>query len=198
MKPQEPKESRISCTEDQMMNILNHQRHDWMNNLQVLFGYIRMQKYDKLLDYMGKINAKAHQESLISKLGVPSLIWFYHSYRAESRELSLEFEMDEEINLLKLAVDPEMITRLIREVVGLFTESAETASGEPNTLSLSFDVEESGLLLDFVYQGAYRQEQAEAKLDRMGKDFSSSVEQMEREMETNKAVIGLMLPFHKH
>ncbi|MDP4095653.1 Spo0B domain-containing protein [Paenibacillus sp. P96] len=55
---------------------LNHHRHDWMNDLQVLYGYIRMGKYDKSAECVERIKERAAQDSKLSKLGIPALIFF--------------------------------------------------------------------------------------------------------------------------
>ncbi|UUZ84411.1 Spo0B domain-containing protein [Paenibacillus sp. P26] len=82
-----------------VLRLFNHYRHDWMNDIQILFGYVKLKKYDKLLDLMEKINEKVRQESYISKLGLPSLIVRLLSFQAEVKEPQLVLRMDEEIRM---------------------------------------------------------------------------------------------------
>src|SRR5690606_26969277 len=64
----------LQARDELLINVINHLRHDWMNDIQVLYGYLRLNKQDKCLDYMEIIKQKAAQESLISRLGVTELV----------------------------------------------------------------------------------------------------------------------------
>ena len=46
-----------------------------------------------------------------------------------------------------------------------FKNMLQSSDGESGTLSLEFDVQEDGLLLDFVYQGPYNREQLEQAVE---------------------------------
>ncbi len=59
-----------------LIQVVNRLRHDWMNDTQILFGYIQLKKFDNLQPYMEKIKMTMQQESNLSKLGIPSFIAF--------------------------------------------------------------------------------------------------------------------------
>ncbi|WP_052339443.1 Spo0B domain-containing protein [Gorillibacterium massiliense] len=180
-----------------MIRMLSVYRHDWMNDIQVLLGYAKLQKYDKLLDFMDKINAKAYQESCVAKLGDPDLIAFYYRFRMEEHSFNLEFEFDQEIHLSKLPLHGNRVTRLIRETVTSFNVcSISSSGGEANQLSLAFEEEQDALLLDFVYEGEYHpgiREKLEALI------AAYSAEQVTLELEAADAGISanLRVPFFK-
>ena len=85
-----------------LIQVINRLRHDWMNDTQILFGYIQLKKFDNLQPYMEKIKMTMQQESNLSKLGIPSLIAFLLLFRVQSKSLELEVELDQEINLGQL------------------------------------------------------------------------------------------------
>ncbi|MFD2880227.1 Spo0B domain-containing protein [Paenibacillus rhizoplanae] len=58
---------------------LNHHRHDWMNDLQVLYGYIQLGKPDKSVQCVERIKERIALDSRIAKLGVPSLVFYLQS-----------------------------------------------------------------------------------------------------------------------
>ncbi|WJH32551.1 Spo0B domain-containing protein [Paenibacillus sp. CC-CFT747] len=125
---QEQGKHREAAENNRLIKAMNEYRHDWMNDFQVLFGYIRLKKYDKLLDYMDKINADAYRESYVSKLGLPSLIVYFYSYRTDKKAMELEIEIEREIVLTKLPLDSEKAGELIRRTVELFRENAVEGS----------------------------------------------------------------------
>jgi hypothetical protein len=178
-----------------MLRMLAVYRHDWMNDIQVLFGYIRLQKYEKLLDYMDKINAKVHQESCVAKLGVSSLTAFYYAFRTQDQPLDLEFEFDEEIQLSQLPIRAEHVSTLIRRAVERFAECAvPDRVGEVNRLSLAFDVEDDGLLLDFVFEGEISPGIRE-ELSGLMDAFAADKPVLEQEWTEGRTVAAIRIPF---
>ncbi|WDH97852.1 Spo0B domain-containing protein [Paenibacillus urinalis] len=81
--------------EDTAISVLNHHRHDWMNDLQVLYGYIRLGKNDKSIQTVERIKERMTEESKISKLGVPSLIFYLQSYRISGSLVVLSVEVED-------------------------------------------------------------------------------------------------------
>lgn len=47
---------------------LSHQRHDWMNDVQILLGYLTLGKYDRMQNYLDQQVQKANDERLITQL----------------------------------------------------------------------------------------------------------------------------------
>ena len=66
----------IRNVEQTAIQMLNHHRHDWMNELQILYGYIQLGKLDKTVGSVERIKDRMATESRISKLGIPSLVLF--------------------------------------------------------------------------------------------------------------------------
>src|SRR5690606_8892232 len=74
---------------EDLLDVMNHYRHDWMNDLQVLFGYIQLNKADKLKAYVENLSDKLYRESLVSKLGVSELVAYLLLFRSKSRKLEI-------------------------------------------------------------------------------------------------------------
>ncbi|GFZ86073.1 hypothetical protein GCM10008018_35200 [Paenibacillus marchantiophytorum] len=178
-----------------LIQVMNRLRHDWMNDTQIIFGYIQMKKFDNLQPYMEKIKLNMQQESNLSKLGLPSFIAFLLLFRVESKSLEFVVELDQEINLAELPLRSGLIERVVRQTVECVQQHAATGEGEYGTLSLELDVQEDSLLLDFVYQGPYEREQLENALnERLGLNANAcSLEQ--HDWQEEEAVVTLRLPF---
>jgi stage 0 sporulation protein B (sporulation initiation phosphotransferase) len=178
-----------------ILQIVNRLRHDWMNDIQVLFGYIQLKKYDNLPTYMEKIRYSMQQESLLSKLGIPALITYILKFRAQAKAIQLEIGLEQEISLHNLPVQPGLIVNLVYDTVELFNAQAKPEFEKIGVLSLEFDVGEDHLLLDFVYQGPYNRESLEhAVRERLLRDSGNFVLDVHDYLE-EEAVIALRLPF---
>lgn len=192
----EEQKQREAVNQRQIIELMGQYRHDWMNDLQLLFGYVSLKKYDKLDDCMVKIRTKALQESSIAKLGIPSLVAFFISFRLYYNALALELEMEEDINLASLPLDHEKVSRLVQMTVKLIHAQATPSYGDPNILSIQFDLESEALLFDLIYQGGYDEMALQEGIEGITSAFTEHFATIDEEYTENQAVITIRLPFH--
>lgn len=186
--------SRNETADGRLIRTINQYRHDWMNDLQVMSGYLQLGKYDELRRFIEKVKDKSCVESNTAKLGVTSLVAYFQSFRAEHHSLTLEIELERELNLAALPLDAERVGELIQDVTELIHSHAAIAEAEPNTLSIGFDAEETGLLLDFVYSGTYR-EKLRDELTSYGVGKARDLADLHMEWGEQKAVVTVRVPF---
>jgi hypothetical protein len=192
--------ARRSASEDRvrqdkrLLRILSVYRHDWMNHIQVLMGYVRLNKTERLTEYMDKIKGKVFQESYLAKMGVSELVVYYYEFRSEQRHLELEFEIEQEICLSKLPLDGRAAAALIRDTVEFFAAEAAADHGESGALSLAFDEEEGCLLLDFVYSGCLSPAASDRFAGLLARHRRHGL-QAEQDWSEREAAIAVRLPF---
>ncbi|MBY9079378.1 Spo0B domain-containing protein [Paenibacillus sp. HN-1] len=134
---------------------LNHHRHDWMNDLQVLYGYIQLNKPDKSVQTVERIKERIALDSRISKLGIPSLVFFLQSYRTVGGNLELNVEVEEGLQLGD-KLSPEAGEELTSAVIGAVRAcqfGGTGLSGEPRQLSISFWQEDGDAVVAFCAEG---------------------------------------------
>jgi stage 0 sporulation protein B (sporulation initiation phosphotransferase) len=180
---------------DRLIRLLNHHRHDWMNELQVLFGYTRLKKFDILPDYMDKIRTSALHDSLLCKLGNPPLIVYLLEQRITGGACEVEVELETEIDLRKLALDEDTVYKLIKGVMDLLAGHAAPSPGEHSVVSLGFDGAEGELLVDFVYQGEADWDKLKSAITAFLGRYGERIGIREEEYGEGRAVIALALPF---
>ncbi|MFD0694099.1 Spo0B domain-containing protein [Paenibacillus sp. GCM10027628] len=178
-----------------VLQIVNRLRHDWMNDMQLLFGYIQLKKFDNLQPYMEKIKMNMQQESNLSKLGIPSLIAYLLLFRVQSKSLQLEIELDQEVNLGQLPLREGLIETMVRKTVELFKQYAASGGDECGVLSLEFDVQEDSLLLDFVYRGPYDGVGLEQEVQKTLQVQTAYHDLEQFELQEEEVVLALRLPF---
>ncbi|MEF2968030.1 Spo0B domain-containing protein [Paenibacillus sp. M1] len=130
---------------------LGHHRHDWMNDLQVLYGYIRLGKYDKLAGCVERIKERMAEDSKISRLGIPSLVFFLHSFRELNKSVQLEVCVEDDLQLgdLLAAEDAEEFTEAITAAIRAYQFSGRSSWGETLRLKLSLGREGGEVLAVF-------------------------------------------------
>lgn len=138
---------------------LGHHRHDWMNDLQVVYGYIRLKKLDKTIEYVEKISERMAVESQIAKLGVPSLVSFIQSFRIHSKSLELQVIVKDDINLNEMTADADQIAETIIHTINAYRFAAMPGSGQPAALRLELMTDEEALYAAFYYDGELMNEQ---------------------------------------
>lgn len=180
---------------EQIIRMLNRQRHDWMNSLQVLFGYIQLKKFDKLPDQMDKLRVNALFDGYLSKLGIPELIVFLFTFRADSKAPAFDVEIEQELDLRELELHEDDVCKLIRGTIETFAAAVSRSPEESGTLSVGFDQEEKELLLDFVYRGTADPAVLKEKIGEFLRKFAGAFELREEEYGEDKAVLALALPF---
>ena len=133
---------------------LNHHRHDWMNELQVLYGYIQLGKPDKTVQTVERIKERIALDSRIAKLGVPSLVFYIQSFRTHSSSLELEVQVEDGLNLEKLTNDAQdELTSVIMQTVRAYQYSGLAPQGEARKLSIGFTQDHGDILISFEGEG---------------------------------------------
>lgn len=121
------------------ISTLAHHRHDWMNDLQILYGYIQLGKYDKLTDCVERIKERVAAEGKISRLGIPSLVFFLQSFREVNSSIQLEVCVQENLHLDELlsVSDGEELSVAIMESIRAYQFTSRSTWGEILRLKLT-------------------------------------------------------------
>ncbi len=141
------------------VGILNHHRHDWMNDLQVLFGYAKMQKIDRLLEYMEKVKDKMTAESGIAKLGVPALVYYLQSFRTLTNMVELNVIIDGPIHLNELELDAKRTSNLLIGIMDAYRIFVKPEYMYNAQLDLHLYKDEQKLYASFHYDGELSNEE---------------------------------------
>ncbi|MFC4809014.1 Spo0B domain-containing protein [Paenibacillus sp. GCM10023250] len=132
---------------------LNHHRHDWMNDLQIVYGYIRMGKTDKTIQCVEQIRERMQTESKIAKLGVPALVLFLQSFRTTTSAMVIDMDIDGEVNLAEMGPEGERAAQAVIELIRAYREAAVSNGGEPARLLVDLSADEELLTLAFYFDG---------------------------------------------
>lgn len=183
--------------DEQWLSVISHLRHDWMNDIQVLYGYMRLNKYDKLAAFMETIKQKAAKESSVAKLGVTKLVVYLQMFRIQCPQILLEVDIEQELQLTELPVPSERVADAAIAVLdGFIRHTYEASNGEPQGLQLEWTVQDEELVLIFDYRGGYREAELNDTLRQaVSMNGSGPQWQLETEFEPQWAAITVRVPF---
>jgi stage 0 sporulation protein B (sporulation initiation phosphotransferase) len=175
---------------------LNRYRHDWMNDLQVLFGYIQMKKYEKLPLFVDKIKRKMSSESQIYNLGDPALSLLIADFCEQNDTYVFELNSTEAVVIRKLPVNDRLLQDLIFHLLSIFQQSSLGEDRQSNRLQLSFEALERSLCVHFHYTGNYEEKKlAEAANDVFSAQANRHMLKYNVDIEENEAAVSIEMPF---
>ncbi|AZS17039.1 Spo0B domain-containing protein [Paenibacillus lutimineralis] len=161
---------------------LGHHRHDWMNDLQLIYGYLKLGKYDKLGSCVERIKEQMALESKISRLGIPALVFFLQSFREVNRSIDLKIEIRDELQLdhMLQVEDAEELTEAIVETIKKFQFIGRSSWDEVLELHMSLYQENGEVIAAFYPEiEADNAEKLQRYIDEWQRDRRVQVERME-------------------
>jgi len=138
------------------IDAFSHARHDWLNDLQMIIGYVQLRKYDKLTACVDMLKQRMAEESRTSKLGSPGLVEALLTVRARVRPFAFKLSIEERFQMRAGAQGPETAELAVRRLLAGFEEASEKGErGADNALTCAFSNEQADTAIAFTYEGAY-------------------------------------------
>lgn len=136
---------------------LSHHRHDWMNDLQIMYGYLRLNKPDRAVEIVERIRSRMEHESRISQLGHAELCMFLLSFRTMSDHMRLEVAVPEVLHLDELPIDADRLAASVIGLVHLFRLHAEyQVHAAENVLRMTIARSQTALHIDLQFEGEWK------------------------------------------
>lgn len=147
---------------------LSHHRHDWMNELQIMYGYLRLNKPDRATEIVERIRERMDNESRISGLGHAELSMFLLSFRTTCDQMRLDVQVQEGLSLDRLPIEADKLASSLIGLIRLFQfRAAPSSRGAENVLRLKLTHSDDALRVELEYEGewAARQRLAQEAAD---------------------------------
>lgn len=102
---------------DLLLDLLNQQRHDWLNHFQVLLGYLRLGKTQEGEAYLRQVTEAIQSDSRIARMNCPLLAVFFLTFNFLHHDFQLQVEAEEHLDLSRLHIEHERFSRLVIDLV---------------------------------------------------------------------------------
>jgi stage 0 sporulation protein B (sporulation initiation phosphotransferase) len=146
-------EKLLDHAQASVIQTLSHHRHDWMNELQVLYGYLRLNKPDRAVDVVDRIRVRMEHDSRLSHIGNPKLSIYFLQFRTICDSMRLEVEVQDGLQLGWNPNDADSVAQAVIGMINVIRVRATNASGYDNVLKLVLSKSTIGLQVDLVYSG---------------------------------------------
>jgi stage 0 sporulation protein B (sporulation initiation phosphotransferase) len=132
-----------------IVEVLRHSRHDWLNKLQLIKGNLALNKLDRVKEIIEEIIMEAQHESNLTNLRLHSLASFLMTYNWEPHHFRIEYEVLGQIRDLS-SYDPIITDWCVR-----FFETLDQSIDKfgENHLSISIEISESNIRFFFDFRG---------------------------------------------
>ncbi|WP_246940811.1 Spo0B C-terminal domain-containing protein [Bacillus pinisoli] len=132
-----------------IVDILRHSRHDWLNKLQLIKGNLALQRVDRVKEIIEEIVIETQNEAKLTNLQLPNLAGYLLTYNWDSHHFSLEFEvLGDTYNLEHV---DELIKDWCKQFFTILDQSVQ--NGTENHLSISIHPTDTEVRFFFDFSG---------------------------------------------
>ncbi|MFK2824517.1 Spo0B C-terminal domain-containing protein [Bacillus sp. B190/17] len=132
-----------------IIRALQHVRHDWMNHIQLIKGYIALGKTEEAERTIEQIVMQAKQEAHLCSLPLPELVKLLVTFNWDQHSFQLEYEvLDKNI---RTETNDEQLVSLMISLFDLMERWIEKYAD--NQLYLSIEGTNDGLRFFFEFSG---------------------------------------------
>ncbi|MFD1886395.1 Spo0B domain-containing protein [Paenibacillus wenxiniae] len=135
----------------------SHHRHDWMNDLQLLYGYVQLGNRERLVENIERIKEQMNADSRVSRLGIPKLVFYLQTFTAINRNMKLELEIEDGMTLAARLTpeQSEALTRVMQQTISAYEQYGGSSWGECPTLFIMIRSSDDGMEVIFEPEGDY-------------------------------------------
>ena len=149
----------------ELIEYLKQYRHDWLNHIQIIKGYLALDKLDQAQKFLDQVIINAHYESKISQLGDIDLSYFLLTYNWKQDKVLLEVEIEQEdIEICTIGKDYPYLLLWLQELTQLVEENCQEQ--QENRLSILFECTSSKISLTTEFIGKWDTNKGRIALER--------------------------------
>ncbi|MEJ8545722.1 Spo0B domain-containing protein [Brevibacillus borstelensis] len=141
---------------DELLTVLNRQRHDWLNHVQVLLGYLRLGRPEEGEAYLKRVSELAMQESMLARLNCSMLSVFFLTFNALNKDMLIEVDVCSHVDLALTALDEKALFDTVSGIVCTVNKHLEKNLFEPASMQVSLFKGERGIHFRFDLAGKIR------------------------------------------
>ncbi|WP_407269591.1 Spo0B domain-containing protein [Radiobacillus sp. PE A8.2] len=101
--------------EQEIIQLLRHHRHDWLNEVQLLLGYTSMGKLEKVQNKLQNSIAIAEQERKLMNLNVPKTALWLISFPMHHDNIRIAYQVD--VEQVNVAAYDERIVQQCQDII---------------------------------------------------------------------------------
>jgi stage 0 sporulation protein B (sporulation initiation phosphotransferase) len=152
---------------EEFVQYLKHYRHDWLNDIQVIHGYLSLGKIDDVKRVLDQVIMKSHDESKVSQLGDFELSYFLLTYNWSQDRVTLAIEIEETTSeISSIGKNYPYLLTWIKEITGMVEQGCDPE--EYNCLLIVLSAQECGLIMTVEFEGGWEEQSRNNAIQKLG------------------------------
>lgn len=132
------------------VEVLRHARHDWLNQIQLIKGYISLNNIDRVKEIIDEIVAESKNQSKLSNMKLPQFASLLLTCNWENHLFQIEFEC---IHTIEQKIDDDILTEwtihffhTLDSSIQMFHDNHLSVTIEPQIEGIGFFFDFSGII----------------------------------------------------
>lgn len=171
-----------------VVEILQHSRHDWLNKMQLIKSNLALDRIERAKEIIEEIVIETQNEAKLTNLQLPGLAAYLLTYNWDSHHFSLEFEVLG--NTYKLGAYDNQLTDWCKEFFTILDQSV-LKTGD-NHLSISIHPTDTEIRFFFDFSGTIT-DTAAIKEWLQSRCWDSTIKVEEHQVNENELLVGIQL-----
>ncbi|MEG6523223.1 sensor histidine kinase [Desulfotomaculum sp. 1211_IL3151] len=138
------------------IHLLRCHRHDFLNHLQVILGYIQLNKTNKAEEYIKNINQEVSDIRVISQIQIPEVAVLLYMKKDEAYRSNIKLVFDFETDLSNISLKQTDLVRIISNLIdNAFFELKKLNASVEKIVEISFNYSNDHLVIEVFNTGSY-------------------------------------------
>lgn len=172
-----------------IVEVLRHSRHDWLNRLQLIKGNLDLNRLDRAKAVIDEIVIEAQHESKLSNLNCPLFASLLMKSNWEGHSFQLEYEVLQESE--SLTFNDCLLTNWTNSFFGCLNSAIEAF--QENHLSITIDLKAEGVRFFFDFSGIIIKNELIEKF--LNDPKSNEMDLVVKEFFENELALEVFMPF---
>lgn len=153
---------------EELLDILRTQRHDFLNHLQVIYGLVHLKKTEKLSSYIGELTNDMETENRLSSLACAEFTAFLLRKKSSAIEQGIKFDLDIFTDLLYAKIPASELVSIVGNLIdNAFYAVKENPHNDSGVL-LTIDEEDETYVIYVANTGNQIPEDMRGKIFKQG------------------------------
>ncbi|MDA8235285.1 MAG: Spo0B domain-containing protein [Clostridia bacterium] len=137
----------------ELMEVLRVQKHDFLNHLQVISGYLQLDKAEKARDYIQQVSHEIYHSGMITKLRLPEVAINLLILKNEAVHYGVNLDISMETELEYAGIAGESLGATVYKMIGIALEQASKSGINSPFCQVKLSPGEVGYIIRTVFPG---------------------------------------------
>jgi len=107
----------IISSEREFMRFLRVYKHDFLNHLQVVLGYLQLKKPERALEYLKEAIEEVEKSGSVMRLGLPSVAFWLLLEELKQKEQGIIFQLTNDTDFIASEEQEQAILTCLKPLV---------------------------------------------------------------------------------